>query len=134
MRYLTRKFAIGALRRGSGIEQFLGGTEVDGVAAVRWVAISPMRGQYRISLHTVQDPDDDQVGDLTELLSLDPADEEYVGEGRELGCVADQEQAIDLAERLADASPDRWVNFSMAGEEYQDLLRTRCRQPGAGGA
>ncbi len=28
MRYLTRSFAIGALRRGRGIEQFLGGAEV----------------------------------------------------------------------------------------------------------
>lgn len=64
MRYLTRQFAIGALRRGSGIEQFLGGAEVDGVAAVRWVGVSPMGGQYRISLHTVRDLDDDRFGDL----------------------------------------------------------------------
>ncbi len=37
MRYLTRSFAIGALRRGRGIEQFLGGAEVGGVAGIRWV-------------------------------------------------------------------------------------------------
>jgi hypothetical protein len=127
VRYLTRQFAIGALRRGSGIEQFLGSAEVDGVAAVRWVAISPMDGRYRVSLHTVQDPDDDQVGDLAELLSLDPADEKYVGEGRELGCVAGQEQAMELAERIAGASADRWVNFSVAGAEYRDLVQSRRR-------
>ncbi|MEU8665082.1 hypothetical protein [Actinoplanes philippinensis] len=40
MRYLTRQFTIGALRRGPGIEQFPGGTEVDGEPAIRWVAIS----------------------------------------------------------------------------------------------
>ncbi|MEU4689056.1 hypothetical protein [Actinoplanes sp. NPDC023714] len=37
MRHLTRQFAIGALRRGRGIEQFLGGADVGGERAVRWV-------------------------------------------------------------------------------------------------
>ncbi|GAA3260759.1 hypothetical protein ACFO1B_55995 [Dactylosporangium siamense] len=44
MRYLTRQFAIGALRRGRGIEQFLGGIQLGGEAAIQWVAISPMDG------------------------------------------------------------------------------------------
>ncbi|QFU91654.1 hypothetical protein [Amycolatopsis sp. YIM 10] len=118
---------IGALRRGSGIEQFLGVAEVGGVAAVRWIAVSPMSGQYRISLHTVRDLDDDRFGDLAEFPSLDPVDEEHVGEGRELGRCADAEEAIALAERLAGAAPDRWVNFAVAGEEYLDLVRARRR-------
>ncbi|MGC7103019.1 hypothetical protein ACPZ19_50875 [Amycolatopsis lurida] len=127
MRYLTRQFTIGALRRGNGIEQFLGGTEVAGVAAVQWVAVSPLRGQYRISLHTVQDLDNDRFADLAEFPSLDPVDEEYVGQGRELGRSTDEEEAIALAERLTGAMPDRWVNFAVAGEEYLDLVRTRRR-------
>ncbi|MGC7101632.1 hypothetical protein ACPZ19_43750 [Amycolatopsis lurida] len=127
MRYLTRQFAIGALRRGNGIEQFLGGTEVAGVAAVQWVAVSPLRGQYRISLHTVQDLDNDRFADLAEFPSLDPVDEEYAGQGRELGRSTDEEEAIALAERLTSAMPDHWVNFAVAGEEYLDLVRTRRR-------
>lgn len=127
MRYLTRRFAIGALRRGSGIEQLLGGVKVAGVAAVRWVAVSPMSGQYRVSLHTVQDLGDERFGDLAEFPSLDPVDEEYVGEGRELGCGADEEEAIALAERLAGALPDRWVNVAGASEEYLDFVRARRR-------
>jgi hypothetical protein len=98
MRYLTRQFAIGALRRGNGIEQFLGGIEISGERAIRWVAISPVNRQYRVSLHTVQDPDDDQVGDLPNLISLDPADEAYVGEGREITRSEDAEEAMALAE------------------------------------
>jgi hypothetical protein len=125
MRYLTRQFAIGALRRGNGIEQFLGGAEVDGEPAIRWVAISPMNKQHRISLHTVQDPDDDRVGDLPNLISLDPVDEAYVGEGRELGLSEDEAEAISLAEHLTDARPDRWVNHAVAGEEYLDYVRSR---------
>jgi len=125
MRYLTRQFALGALCRGNGIEQFLGGAEIDGEPAIRWVAISPMNRQYRISLHTVQDPDDDRVGDLSNLISLDPADEAYVGEGRELGLTEDEADAISLAEHLTDARPDRWVNHAVAGEDYIDYVKSR---------
>lgn len=125
MRHLTRQFAIGALRRGCGIEQFLGGLEFGGQRAIRWVAISPMNGRYQISLHTVEDPDDDQVGDLPNLISLDPVDEAYVGEGRELAVSDDAEEALALAEHLTDADPRRWVNHAVAGEEYMDLVRSR---------
>lgn len=125
-RYLTRQFAVGALRRGAGVEQFLGAAEIAGVAAVRWVAVSPMDSTYRVSLHTVEDLDDVEHGaDLPEFPSLDPVDEAYVGEGRELGSSTDEEQALALAERLTGAAPDRWVNFGVAGEEYLDLVRSR---------
>ncbi|MFC4071493.1 hypothetical protein [Actinoplanes subglobosus] len=129
MRYLTRQFAIGALRRGNGIEQFLGGIEISGERAIRWVAISPMNRRYRVSLHTVRDPDDDQVGDLPNLISLDPADEAYVGEGRELALSEDPEEAMALAEHLTDANPGRWVNHAVAGEEYMDYVRSRRDAP-----
>jgi hypothetical protein len=125
MRYLTRQFAIGALRRGNGIEQFLGGAEVDGEAAIRWVAMTPMNTRYRISLHTVQDPDDDRRRDLPNLISLEPVDEAYVGAGRELGLREDEAEAISLAEHLTEARPDRWVNHAAAGDEYHDYVRSR---------
>jgi hypothetical protein len=125
VRYLTRPFAVSALRRGRGIEQFLGPVEVNGVAGIRWVSISPWHGSYRISLHTVQDLDDERFADLYEFPPLDPEDEDYVGEGRELGRTADEAETIDLAERLTGAAPDRWVNFAVAGEEYLDLVRSR---------
>jgi hypothetical protein len=89
------------------------------------VAISPVNRQYRISLHTVQDPDDDRIGDLPNLISLDPVHEEYVGEGRELGLGDDEQEVIALAERLTNARPDRWVNHAVAGEEYIDHVRSR---------
>ncbi len=64
-----------------------------------------MNRQYRVSLHTVQDPDDDRVGGLPNLLSLDPVDEAYIGEGRELARSEDAEEAMALAEHLIDADP-----------------------------
>jgi hypothetical protein len=84
-----------------------------------------MTGQYRISLHTVQDPDDDRVSDLPNLISLDPVDEAHVGEGQELSLSEDEAEAISLAEHLTDARPDRWVNHAVAGEEYIDYVRSR---------
>jgi hypothetical protein len=125
MRYLTRQFAIGALRRGKGIEQFLGTAEIDGSSAIRWVEVSPVKRQYRISLHTVQDPGDDRASDLPNLMSLEPVDEAYVGEGRELGLSQDEEAAMSLAEHLTGARPDRWVNHAMAGDEYIEHVRNR---------
>src|SRR5690349_7692185 len=125
MRYLTRQFALGSLRRGEGIEQFLGGTEVDGQAAVRWVAITPMYGQYRVSLHTVQDLGFGKPTELWESLSLDPIDEAYIGEGRELGTSTDEDAAVLLAERLTSATSNRWVNYAMAEDDYIDYVRSR---------
>jgi hypothetical protein len=90
-----------------------------------WVAVTAINGSYRVSLHTVQDPDDDHAGDLAEFLSLDPPDEQYVGEGRELGHSADEEEAIQLAERLTTATPARWVNYAVTGEDYTDYVRAR---------
>ncbi|GAA3260771.1 hypothetical protein ACFO1B_55990 [Dactylosporangium siamense] len=63
----------------------------------------------------MQDPDDDEFGDLPNLMSLDPVDQEYVGEGRELGASQDEAEAIALAEQLTTAQPDRWVNHAVAG-------------------
>lgn len=132
MRYLTRAFAVGALRRGKGIEQFLGAVDVAGEAAIRWVSVDPWADQYRVSLHLARDPDDEYFRDLPNLLLLDPDEEDYVGEGRELARVSDPEAAIEQAETLAGAASDRWVNFGVAGEDYADLVRSR-RNAASGG-
>ena len=129
MRYLTGRFAVGALRRGKAIEQFLGGFEVLGEPALRWVVISPMNRRYRVSLHTVRVPEDDNFGDLANLLSLDPVDEAYVGEGRELGVRDTENEAVRLAADLAGADPRRWVNDGLAGEECRDFVRARRESP-----
>jgi hypothetical protein len=125
VRYLTPSFARAALRRGSAIEQFLGVADFHGVAAVRWVEVTPEPQGYRISLHTVRDLDDEHFADLSNFPPLDPEQEEFVGQGREVGRGVDEVEAIALAERLTGAAPERWVNFSMAGEEYLDVVRSR---------
>ena len=70
-----------------------------------------------------------------DLVNLPPlgasAREEYVGEGTELGLVDAETDAIAIAERLAGARADRWVNHGVAGEDYADLIRARRNQPDA---
>ncbi|WP_326561213.1 hypothetical protein [Micromonospora sp. NBC_01796] len=125
MRYLTRSLALSALRRGKGVEQFLGAVDVADVPAIRWVSVDPWNAHYRVSMDTVQDPDDENFQNLSNLMPVDPTEEDYVGEGRELARVADEAEAIAYAESLAGAHPDRWVNFGMTGAEYADLVRSR---------
>lgn len=132
MRYLTRSFALGALRRGRAVEQFLGATKVADTAAVRWVTVDPWGDRYRVSVHTAEDPDDEYFGDLDNLPPLASEDEDYVGQGRELALVTDGPEAIDLAEWLTGARPDRWVNHGVAGEDYTDLVRARRNESRAG--
>lgn len=49
MRYLTRSFAVGALRRGKGIEQFLGPVDVAGDPWIPKTAPQPF-GNVRVAL------------------------------------------------------------------------------------
>ncbi|MFC7480154.1 hypothetical protein ACFQX7_09065 [Luedemannella flava] len=72
----------------------------------------------------MQNLGNDHAGDLSEFLSLDPADEACVGEGRELGTGVDEEEAILLAERLTSATADRWVNYAVAGRTIPTTSRT----------
>jgi hypothetical protein len=126
MRYLTPSLAVGALRRGSGIEQFLGAVEETGTAGIRWVTIDPRGDRYQVSVHTALDVDDEHVRDLVNLPPLGGSvDEEVVGDGVELGLVADEVDAMALAERLTGARADRWVNFGVAGDDYADFVRAR---------
>lgn len=130
MRYLTRSFLLGALRRRKEVEQFLGPVSMAGVEGIRWVAIWPWQEGYNVSVHDVQDLDDEHRRDLSVLPPLDSESEDDSFPGRVIGRVQDPIEALELAERVHGASPDRWVNQGVAGEDYADFLLTRR----AGGA
>jgi hypothetical protein len=132
VRYLTLSFAVGALRRGQGTEQFLGPADEDGIAAIRWVTIEPRGDRYRVAVHSAQDLGDELRCDLDSLPPLGvSAGEEYVGAGAELGLVAAEDDAIAMAERRVGARADLWVNFAVAGDEYADFIRARRSSSGA---
>jgi hypothetical protein len=120
-------FAIGALRRGKEIEQFIGPVGSSGAPGIRWVSVWPSGGRYVVSVHDVEDLGDEAFRDLSEFPPLDPDGEEVAGLGREVAGSMDESEAIELAERLAGARPDRWMNAGVAGDDYADFLRARRR-------
>ncbi|MFD9658501.1 hypothetical protein [Streptomyces mirabilis] len=76
MRYLLDAFAIGALRRGRSVEQFLGPTGSPDRPGVRWVEVRPASGRYEVFLHAAQDVGHPGFIDLVEFPPLDLDDEE----------------------------------------------------------
>ncbi|MGA4985958.1 hypothetical protein ACPB9I_28415 [Streptomyces cellulosae] len=55
MRHLVESFAVGALRRGQAIEQFLGRAATETPAGVRWVSVEPTERGFVVTLHAVED-------------------------------------------------------------------------------
>lgn len=124
MRYLTRAFAIGALKRGRQVEQFLGSVDAPtDVRAVRWATVWQSRRGYEAWSYDVEDLDDDQFLDLMEFPPVGSDSDDEPG-AVFLGRVDDPDEALRLAEDIG-ASPARWVNHGVAGEDYADLVRAR---------
>ncbi|MFE5406645.1 hypothetical protein ACFQ9Z_36105 [Streptomyces sp. NPDC056580] len=55
MRYLVETFAVGALRRGQGIEQCLGAVQGAETPAIGWVGIESTKRGYEVTLHVVEE-------------------------------------------------------------------------------
>ncbi|MGW2625324.1 hypothetical protein [Micromonospora taraxaci] len=125
MRHLTRPFVLGVLSRRKGVEQFVGAVTLAGVTGIRWVAVWPWQDSYNVSVHDVQDLDDEHYRDLSVLPPLDPEDEDDASYGRVIGQAQDPAEALELAERDTGAAPDRWVNHGVAGEDYGDFVLAR---------
>ncbi|MER7588927.1 hypothetical protein ABTW72_15475 [Micromonospora sp. NPDC127501] len=128
MRYLTRPFILGALGRRKGVEQFVGAITLAGVRGIRLVAVWPWQDGYNVSVHDLQDLDDEHCRDLLVFPPLDPEDEDDTGYGHVIDHVQDPAEALELAERDTGASPDRWVNHGVAGEDYADFVVARRAQ------
>ncbi|WP_433268369.1 hypothetical protein ACQPWR_09120 [Micromonospora vinacea] len=78
-----------------------------------------------MSIHDVEDLNDESCRDLSVFPSLDPGSEDDPGPGRVIGHVQDPAEALELAERTTGALPQRWVNHGVAGEDYADFVRAK---------
>ena len=117
-RHLTPEEAADALRRGRQVEQLLASEPHGGRATVRWLTISPRRGgAYDVIVHHVYDDGDEDFVDVAEFSPVD--DDEGIGEGADLAQENDPEAALEAATAHG-ASPDRWVNAFVVGDEYAD--------------
>jgi hypothetical protein len=120
MRFLTRMFAVTALRRGRPIEQFLGGIEAGERQGIRWISLSPGSEGISVYLHEVEDIGSDTFWDLTEFPPLNPDDETR----GLIGVATTPEEAIEVAEHDLGADPGKWVSHGHACDEYADYRAT----------
>lgn len=120
MRYLAESFALGALRRGKAIAQFLGPSEGQaGGLVVSWVEVQPSRDAFTVVLHAAEDVGGEYFADLWEFPPADP-DNEF---GRKLGEAEEPSEAVAIAEKLTGAVRSRWVNLGVVQDEYLDYVR-----------
>ncbi|MFD8790767.1 hypothetical protein [Streptomyces vinaceus] len=122
MRYLAEAFVLGALRRGRPVEQFLGPIHAAERLGVRYVEVRPQAGRYEIFLHTVEDVGHENFLDLAEFPPLDQ-DSEEEDFGRLATAAPDPLAALEAAENGTGAVRQRWVNATMAQDEYADFVR-----------
>ncbi|MET8421650.1 hypothetical protein ACWD7C_32695 [Streptomyces sp. NPDC005134] len=119
MRYLAEPFLLGALKRGRSIEQFLGPSGTPDRLGVSYVEVRPAEGNYEIYLHAVLDTEP-RTYDLDSLPALFDKDEEDFG--LLVATTSDPAAALDAAADQTGAVRERWVNQSIAGDEYRDYV------------
>lgn len=120
MRYLPKPLAVGALRRGQPIQQFLGPATGFELAGIRYLEIRPA-ARYELYLYFAEDIGTDQFYDVGEFPSLELRDGE-VGFGRLIARADEPELALETAKRLVGAAMDRWANVGLLNVEYLDYL------------
>lgn len=121
MRYLAESFALGALRRGRPVEQFLGPVGSPERPGIHYVEVRPAKTRYEIFLHTLEDIGHETFADLVEFPPLDPEDEEEEF-GRLVGTRDDPLTALTAAEDVTGAVRGRWVNAGVVQDEYHDYV------------
>ncbi|MFD8007571.1 hypothetical protein [Streptomyces mirabilis] len=121
MRYLTESFALGALRRGRPIEQFLGPAGSPERPGIRYTELRPAKIRYEIYLHTVEDVGHETFVDVVEFppLCTDDEEEEF---GRLVATRDDPLVALAAAEDITGAARGRWVNAGLVQDEYHDYV------------
>lgn len=122
MRYLVESFALGVLKRGRSIEQFLGAAGTSEKVGIRWAEICPKSEGFVLVVHEAEDIGDEGSCDLVEFPSFEREDGEE-DFGRQIAVVDDALAALAAAERMIGADRGRWVNQGMAGDDYRDYVR-----------
>ncbi|MFC9501063.1 hypothetical protein [Streptomyces sp. NPDC056982] len=119
MRYLAEPFILSALKQGRAVEQFLGPARGSDQRGVSYVEIRPVQTTYEVYLHSVLDTEP-QTYDLGSLPALFDSHEEDFG--LLVATTIDPAAALDAATDRTGALPERWMNQSMAGDEYRDYV------------
>ncbi|MFJ8584272.1 hypothetical protein ACIRD2_06390 [Streptomyces sp. NPDC093595] len=122
MRFLVEPFALGALKRGRSIEQFLGPTDTPEQPGIRWAQLRPTAEGIALIVHEAMDVGDENHCDLGTFpcFGREDGEEDF---GLQLAVVDDAHAALAIAEGRIGADRSRWVNEGVAGAEYRDYVR-----------
>jgi len=115
MRYVTSAFQESTLRRGKPLEQFLGGVFRDGELKISWVELRPKAESIEVWLFEAPDVGNVAFTDVYE----------FGGEEQQspVACLATPAEAFSFAHAQLGASPERWVNSTLVGAEYEAFVR-----------
>ncbi|MFG2949716.1 hypothetical protein [Streptomyces adustus] len=121
MRYLTESFALGALKLGRPVEQFLGPAGSPERPGIRYIEVRPAKNRYEIYLHTLEDVGNETFVDVVEFppLYTDDEEEEF---GRLVATRDDPLVALATAEDFTGAGRERWVNVGVVQDEYLEYV------------
>jgi hypothetical protein len=117
VRYLTRSFAAGAIRRGAIVDQLLGGYGDGDRHGLRVLTVQPDGEAFCLYVHEILDVGGTDFADLTEF---PPWDDES---GDAAVCSQTPDALLSYAEQQLGADATRWVNGSMLDDEYLDYVR-----------
>jgi hypothetical protein len=120
VRHLTEQFAVGALRRGQLIQQFLGPVTNFEQPGIRYAEIRP-GATYDLYLSLAEDIGHERFFDVGEFPSLEVRAEDQFG--RLVARLNGPVLALDVAEQLLGACRNRWVNVGVVETEYAEYLR-----------
>lgn len=82
---------------------------------VEYLTASGDGRRYAVRRHVVQDEGSEDFRDISEFSPVD--EEEYAGEGVEVGNYEEPTDAVESAAQHGGAA-DRWVNLGMAADSY----------------
>jgi hypothetical protein len=114
MRHVLPTFQASTLGRGKELEQFMGGRGDNPDRTIRWIELRPKNGGVEVWDFEVPDLGDI---DFTDVYEFGADDIEAP-----VATLPNPIDALDFAHRKLGASPDRWVNVTVVGDEYRDYV------------
>jgi hypothetical protein len=114
MRYVSSTFQASTLDRGKELEQFMGG-RLDGAdRTIRWIELRPTA--CGVEVWDIEVPDLGGI-DFTDVYEFGSDDIQSP-----VATFASPREALDYAHSQLAASPNRWVNVTVVGDEYRDYV------------
>ena len=117
MRHLPANEIVSALKRGSAVEQFLGGGVSNGQRTIRWIEIRPQNETFEVWQF--------ESADLGDIDSSDFYD--WGGEEDEVlvSTTRTADEALQFAETYLNARTGAWTNPGVSQDDYRDYVKSQ---------